>query len=308
MHKQILIGLFVVTSCFADIPEMQQDLLQVSEIRIAEKKDTIARDFAKRDYLAKATYAVTAGSVLWLGYKWGMFNFLLPDSIAAKDEQNSLPEIKDPSKVLEYLAQLVAHIKEKDAATQKHFTTLDAKNEPAGHWFINGIKYVGWTGVTIAGSIIIQTQWQHFFEYALATPTFHWFLGRHSIISTIDVLRRNVYKLTDVNQSSEFNTEHRRGEAKVALESLVRNIEELAAFTDYYMEQLDQDLVYKQKMDSISRYLFNITNEFLQKIQPILENPAGNTTAVACVDDYKNDVSAYIKRCQLFEEEFVEQD
>jgi hypothetical protein len=267
--------------------------------RIMQLQKMYEQNFKIRTHLAKATYIATAGSLLWIGYKWGLFDWMLPTKIASNASPNPsftpIDQIKDQKQIIEYLKIFETF----------RLQTLEARKEiQNGNWFINGIKYVGWTGVSIAGSIILHTKWSSFFSYALSEPSFKWFLSNHSIIATVDRLKRSVQALSSPNMPAEFSTEYHTKALIPALESLIRNTEQFIAFIDYYLPMLEENVVKKEAMNDISRYLFNITNDFLQKINPILEDPTNQMALLPIIDEYRADVATFINRCKVFEEEF----
>lgn len=283
---------------------------QLDESRIEQLKMNYAHNFKMRAHLAKVTYAITAGSMLWLGYKWGAFDWLL-SSKAAAVAPLAVPVIADPTsasplQIAEYFKARQTYDQAKDAALNALFAQIEKNDEKAGNWFINGAKYVGWTGVSIIGGLLVQSKWHSLFSYVLAEPSFKWFLMNHSIVSTIEGFKRSVQALTSPNLPSEFSQEYHTMAIDPALESIVRNIEQYIAFTDFYLDQLDEEMIHKQAMDSVPRYLFNLTNDFLAKIHVVIINPAGQVTAPAIVDEYKADVVTCINRCKVFEKEFVE--
>ena len=63
-------------------------------------------------------------------------------------------------------------------------------------------------------------------------------------------------------------------------------------------------MVKKEAMDGIARYLFNITNDFLKKINPVLKDPTNQSALLPIIDEYRADVATFINRCKVFEEEF----
>src|SRR5206468_914651 len=106
--------------------------------------------------------------------------------------------------------------------------------------------------------------------------------------------KRNVKVLTERTIPAEYSMVYHSQATIPALESLVRNLEELIAFTEYYLETLDQTMVYDQKMDSTARYLFNASNDFFKTIAPIIQDPNSSQSGVALIDEFKSDVSAWI--------------
>ena len=276
--------------------------------RIAELQKMYEHNFAIRDRLAKATYIATAGSLVWLGYKWGLFDSLLPGKVTSTASTAiAVPKVKDQdiSKIWHYLDAFSGYLELKSASDTAHFEALDAKKEVQnGHWFINGIKNIGWSGVTIAGTLIMNSKWYSFYGYVLAEPSFKWFLSNHSIISTIDRLKRSVQALSSPNMPVEFSQEYHTKALIPAIESIIRNTEQFIAFIDFYLPILEEDVVKKEAMDGIARYLFNITNDFLNKINPVLKDPTNQSALLPIIDEYRADVATFINRCKVFEEEF----
>lgn len=277
---------------------------RLDEGRIQILKEKFTSNFVMRNRLSHLTYAVTAGSLAWFAYKWGLFDYFMPGK--KKADVIEIPEVTDPSKTFEYLVKLVAYLKTNEAALKERIEALETKADiPQGNIIVRGIKYVGWSGLTIIGSIIVQYKWQKFFDYILATPSFSWFFSHHSILHTIEGLKRSIKVLSETNIPVEYSVAYHSQATIPACESLVRNLEELIAFTEFYLETIDPDIVYGQKMDSTARYLFNASNDFFKKLQPILQNPSTSQAPIAVIDDFKSDLSAWINRCTLFEREFV---
>ncbi len=287
-----------------DIKPQTQGVYQLDEARIAQLKKKFESNFTMRSRLSKLTYIATAGSLAWLAYKWGCFDYFLPAKKAT--EVSLVPEVTDPAKTFDYLVKLVAYLKTNETALKERIEVLETKNDVQhGNIVVRVIKYVGWSGISIIGSLVVHYKWQRFFDYVLAQPSFSWFFSHHSILQTIEGLKRNVKVLTEHKVPTQYSMIYHAEATVPAIESLVRNLEELIAFTEYYLETLDQTMVYEQKMDSIARYLFNASNDFFKNIAPIIQDPSTAQAPIAVIDDFKADLNAWINRCTLFEREFI---
>lgn len=272
--------------------------------RIALLQDLYEQNFKIRAHLAKATYAVTAGSLLWLGYKWGCFDWMLPKSHVTISEMPApaAPTLDDPTKMLDYLKAQEVYSKTLCARIAALETVK--KDVQWSNWLVDNVKNIGWSGVTIATSLIVQSKWYAFFGYALTEPSFKWFLSHHSIISTVDRFKRSVQALSSTHLPIEFSQEYHTKALIPAVVGLIRNTEQFIAFIEFYLPKLEEDVVKKEAMEGIGRYLFNITNDFLIKINPILNDPAAHASLIPMVDEYRADIATFINRCKVFEEEF----
>ncbi len=275
--------------------------------RITQLQKMYEQNFKLRTHISRATYLAMSGSLLWLGYKLGYFDWMLPGKVASTTtlgEQLPIPKLADyAGNVTGYDAAMEVYHKSNSARIAAIEASKDIQN---GNWLINGISNVGWTGITIAGSLIVQSKWSSFFIYALSEPSFKWFLNNHSIISIIDRLKRSAQALSSPNMQAEFSTEYHSKLLIPSVEALIRNTEQFIAFIDYYLPILEEDVVTKEAMNDISRYLFNITNDFLQKINPLLKDPASQSHAslLPIIDEYRADMVTFNNRCKVFEEEF----
>lgn len=272
--------------------------------RITLLQDLYEQNFKIRSHLAKATYAVTAGSLIWLGYKWGFFDWMLPKAHVTISEIPApvAPTLDDPTKMLDYLK--AQEVYSKVLCTRIAALESVKKDVQWSNWLVDNAKNIGWSGVTIATSLIVQSKWYAFFGYALTEPSFKWFLSHHSIISTIDRLKRSVQALSSTHMPAEFSNEYHMKALVPAVIGLIRNTEQFIAFIEFYLPMLEEDVVKKEAMDGIGRYLFNITNDFLMKIDPILIDPAAHASLIPIIDEYRADVATFINRCKVFEEEF----
>ena len=185
----------------------------LDDAAVTAQKVSIAKDFTRRNYMAKASYTMLAAGSLWFAYKWGLFDSLLgkkesalptlpvlpeatpvlPANVDALNHDQLLPMVKvlaerakdqhDVNKILVEYAQ----------DQSKKIASLETKHlEGKAHWFIEGVKYVGLTGFSMIAGIVVQSKWQKFYNYALAEPTFDWFYGSHSMLNRIDSLRYHV--------------------------------------------------------------------------------------------------------------------
>ncbi len=222
-------------------------------------------------------------------------------------DRPTIADPSDPAQVAIYLKANELFHREREPLYTKIDDIAKASNEEkAGNWFVNGAKYVGWTGVTIIGGLLVQSKWHAIFNYVLAEPSFRWFLSNHTIISTIEGFKRSVQAVTSPHLAAGFSQEYHAMAIDPALESIVKNVEQYIAFTDFYLDQLDEEMIHAQAMDSVPRYLFNLTNDFLVKINSAIINPAEHAGASAIVDEFKADMITCINRCKVFEKEFVD--
>lgn len=280
-----------------DITRSNNDAYELDSHRIAQLQMMYEENFKLRSILAHATYAATATSLAWLGYKWGLFDWMLPtklSSVVSTSLAASTTPLAEDSKKSAIIAYINARFKAID----------EKKDIENGHWLLSGIKSVGWSGMTIAGSLIVQSKWYSFFNYVLAEPSFKWFLSNHNIISTIDRLKRSVQALSSSHMPAEFSQEYHTKSLVPTIESLIRNTEQFIAFIDFYLPLLSKDVVQKEAMDGISRYLFNVTNDFLKKMNEVLLDPINQSNLLPVIDEYRADLVAFINRCKVFEEEF----
>ncbi len=287
-----------------DLTHNDDEPYKLEQDRITQLTKMYEHNFSVRDKLAKATYIITAGSLIWLGYKWGLFDWMLPKAaVSSAAASGTLAEITDPSKMFEYLKKFYAAYR---ALEEKVMAADKAKSEAqSGYWLVEGIKSVGWSGVTIATSLIVQSKWSSFFGYALVEPSFKWFISTHSIISTIDRVKRSVQALSNPNMSAEFSSEYHKKALVPAIESIVRNTEQFIGFMDYYLPLLDEEVVKKEAIDDVPRYIFNITNDFLQKINPVLKDASNQAALIPVIDEYRADIATVVNRCKIFEDEFI---
>lgn len=287
-----LLLIYSFSSCAADIP-----LLQLDDESIAQEKLRIISDFTKRDYLAKVSYTALAGGTLWCAYKWGLFDYFRSKNPA---ELPALPEDTQVThdQLLPMVVALIQHTKDQS----KEIKLLKAQNlEGKSHWFIEGIKYVGLTGFSILAGILVQSKWQKFFNYALAEPTFDWFYTSHSMMSRIDSLRFHIANSIDTTGAiSQAALDYHHDAIVPTLDTLQKNLLELIAFSEFYFDRLDSDLVLKYNLDGAPRYLFNTTNDFFTALKDALDNQ-DRAKALALTDAFRAEVANYNKDCQSFE-------
>ncbi len=267
----------------------------LEESSLAQAKKKISTDFARRDKLAKVSYGVLGAGLLWFAYQWGAFDFLLGKNETLEKVPEKLEKAILDAEHKEKLFALLAAL---HAQYQKN---AEGKNHKIIHWIIEGVKYVGLTGVTMVAGILVQAKWRKFFDYALADATFDWFFSGHSIVSRVDALKYHVSNGIDVSPLVPQATVDYHAQAIEPIVGVIlKNIVELDAFCEYYLEKADQDLVFAQKMDGAPRYLFNLTNDFLAKITAALAAD-NRIVALAAIDEFKVDLSAFIRDCQAFE-------
>jgi|ERR1700733_315198 len=284
--------------------------IQLDESHIQEYKAKIAKDFLLRQYLAKGTKVVGAATAVWIAYKWGLLDGLIKCVFPGKEK----PEIMSKEFMDKFaeLAKQVAEIKDRLPANPADKPAIKIENAaaPVGstvNFLMKGIKALGSQTMSIMFWIVINTKIQHFYEYAFAKPSFEWFFAHHSVLATIDGVRRNIQVITDVNVPAEYTIEYHNRALNPALQSIARTLEEFIAFIDYYVDRIDQDIVHEQAMDTVSRYIFNIANDFLKKIDHIMHGSTDQSMALALVNDFKSDITHVIHRCRIFEKEFVDQ-
>lgn len=274
--------------------------IQLDEARIDQAKIKMAKDFVFRSYLAKGTSIAGAATAVGLAYRWGLLDGIINLFLPAKQKQEMVPS--------EMANKLLDLIKRVAVLEGKIAIEPGVKKDAAistGNYFINGVKVFGSTTLSIISTLIINAKVQHFYDYAFAKPSFEWFFMHHSVIATIDGVRRHVQVITDLNVPAEYNLEYHNRALNPALQSIARTLEEFIAFLEYYLAKADQDIVHEQAMDTLPRYLFNIGNDFFKKIEEILHGSADQSSAMALVNDFKADMTNAIHRCRGFEREFL---
>lgn len=271
----------------------QDGVLELQTTRIEQLRDKFAQNFALRDRLKYLSYAAQ-GSFFILGlYQLGFFNGL----ISNKDLPQLTGKCQDAKDMAKRLALLEKSV--------THLQTLSGNKSNSGHfeWILNGAKTMSqWFVLGLVGMKV-----SHLKNYVEATPRFSWFFSTHSITDRIDVLKRGILKsMEDTHTANAFNIQYNAKTIAPDLQTLAHNLEELISFTEYYFDQLDQELLIKHGMDMQPRYLFNISNDFFKAISTVLkEQPHDSIKALLLVDDFRTDIITAIKRCQFFERDFL---
>lgn len=276
-------------------------LYKISEQQVIQEKARVSKDFERRKYFARASYGILIGGSIWFAYKWGMFDFLFGKSEAAQAANIVLPEkveVFDKETILPILAALIA----KDKAKAEEIKLLkDEYDSSKGHWLVNGIKYVGVAGFSMIAGIVVQSKWKTFFDYALAEPTFDWFLDRHTMLAKVDSLRFHVSDALNTDPSvPDYVIERHVKAIAPALEVLYKNLLELISFSEFYIDPIDPELVRKYGMDSAPRFMFNTTNDFFADLDGALTSK-DRAKALYIIDTFKLELTNYIKDCRAFE-------
>ncbi|CAN5173266.1 hypothetical protein BH09DEP1_BH09DEP1_4900 [soil metagenome] len=286
-NKNSLFCLLLVYS-FATCAVDSIPLLQMKDEEIAQEKARISSDFIKRGYLAKASYTMLAAGTIWFAYKWGLFDYVL----GKQEAPAALPKtIADNEKLRPIVKAMLEKI---NINEQKNL-------EGKAHWFIEGVKYVGVAGFSMLAGIVVQSKWQSLFNYALAEPTFDWFYGCHSMLNRIDSLRYHIANAIDTTGAAPSATlEYHSKAIAPTLETLQANLKELIAFSEYYLDKLDQETVAQYNLDGAARFLFNTSNDFFAALHDALDTQ-DRAKALALTDAFRAELSNYNKDCQSFE-------
>ena len=300
MNKNSLFCLLLVYS-FAVTASDSIPLLQIKDAEVAQEKTRISTDFTRRSYLAKASYSILGAGSLWFAYKWGLFDYFTgkkEDPVLASLPKDALTAESNHDQRLALLNVVVDHCKD----LAKELKDLKTKQlEGKAHWFIEGAKYVGLTGFSIIGGIVVQSKWQTFFNYALAEPTFDWFYGSHSMLNRIDSLRYHIANSIDnTGATPAAMLEFHQKAIAPTLETLEANLKELIAFSEYYFDKLDQATVAQYNLDGAARYLFNASNDYFAALHDALA-AQDRSKALALTDAFRAELSNYNKDCQSFE-------
>ncbi len=263
-------------------------VMQLSEERITSLIQEYEKNFALRNKLSYGSFAINA-ALIGIGlYQFGLLDFILPKKI-------DMPDNLHPSD----MAYQVALLKQEMGQLRSMFSINPPTTRLA--WLWNGVKYMGYLTVLAVGS----TKALQIKNYVEATPSFIWFFSRHSILDHLEVLRRSVLVLTIKNLPLEYSEEYHNASLEPSLLSLARNVEEFIAFLSYYNQQLDQELLLANNMESKPRYLFNAANSFFTKFNELMRDEEKKKEAIALIDDFRSDLSALIKECHFFEKEVL---
>lgn len=276
-------------------------LHKIAEEQVTQEKAQINKDFERRKYFARASYGILIGGSLWFAYKWGMFDFLWKKEGANQAGNIALPEkIEEFNKetILPILTVLIARDK---AKTEELKILKDEHDANKGHWLINGIKYVGVAGFSMIAGIVVQSKWKSFFDYALAEPTFDWFLDRHSMLAKVESLRFHVNNAIDPDPSvPNYVVERHLQAIAPALELLYKNLLELISFSEFYTDKIDAEILKKYGMDSAPRFIFNTANDFFIDLDAAF-TADNRAKAILVIDTFKLELTNYIKDCRAFE-------
>jgi hypothetical protein len=309
MNRKNIFLCLLVTYSFgifsADIP-----LLKLEDQMIATEKARISADFTKRGYLAKASYAALAAGTLWFAYKWGMFDYFKTNKPAEVSPPLEVPVAIPVEQITSGNVLAMVATLQKNSVNQatkiieqsKELELLKQKNlEGKMHWLIEGAKYVGLTGFSILGGIVVQSKWQNLFNYALAEPTFDWFYGSHSMLNRIDSLRYHIANSIDTTGATpQASLDFHHDAIAPTLDTVHKNLKELIAFSEYYFDNLDAAIVAQCNLDGAPRYLFNTANDFFDAVKDAID-AQDRAKALALTDAFRAELTNYNKDCQSFE-------
>lgn len=288
-----------VSHTIAILPNAE-GFIQLDEIRINAVREKFEQNFKMRHYLSYGSFAIN-GALLALGlHQLGVLNLVWPvkEVVPLAPSKTVSPAEFVSKTVFDY------HLKEvnqKIGELQKKLE-LQQKTTRLG-WIWNGTKSLG--SYAVIGLFLLKAQ--QIKNYIEAQPSFARF-DRHGLTDRVIILRETIKALTDLSTPFvEDGIAYHKDAIRPMVESIVRNLEELIAFMDYYFATLDQEMVHKQSMDTIARYLFNTGNDFLMKINSALQNNEYTPEMVAYTDELKNELIMIYNRCILFEKEFVAQ-
>ena len=275
-------------------------VIQLDAERIASLVEEYEKNFALRHKLSYGSFAINA-ALIGIGlYQLGFLDFLIPGkAVPAMDLNKICPDLPLEQSVAKLLA--LVSIAEQRITRLEAAVSLQQPSPSRLLWLWNGVKYMG----SLTMFALVSTKALQIKNYVEATPSFIWFFSRHSILDHLEVLRRSVLVLTINNLPLEYNAEYHNASLEPALLSLARNIEEFIAFLSYYTQQLDQELLVANNMESKSRYLFNASNDFFMKFNELMRDEQKKKEAIGIIDDFKSDMSALIKECHFFEKEVL---
>lgn len=278
-------------------------MLQLDEARIETLYKKYDSNFKKRGYLKYGALVLQAGVIGLTLYNIGLLDSFLPSTMNLPFHINFGKKNSIDNQLQEFAKWKTEMSAWKEEIIKK-FPEL-AKNMPASTsrfgWMWGGIKSLS---SYLALSLFI-TKVAQINNYVEVEPTFAWFFSKHSISDRIEVLKRSVKALSDFNMPAIYSVEYHTKSIVPALQSLARNVEEFVAFMNYYFGRLDQNLVIKNGMESQSRYIYQMSNDFLKKMHDSLNSQPGLVT-LALVDEYKADMVTCIKKCQFFERDLQE--
>ncbi len=267
----------------------EMGLIQLDEHRIHELRERIKYNFMRRNQLSYGSSALAAG-VFAIGlYQFGVFNLLMPaPKIEPANPENIASRLK-------FLEETVKRLVEKENIQQR-VSRFD--------WLLNSAKSLtSFFTLAVASTKMMQIK-----NYIEAKPTIAYFLSRYNLLERVEVLRKTVASAVQPLDDEIHSLDYHRRAILPMLQSIAIHLEKFVAYTDYYFESQDKELVQKQKMEDQSRRLYNLSNSFLRKMHEKLSMTRLPADILATVEEFKSDLALSIKRCTFFEKEFVEQD
>lgn len=243
----------------------------------------------RRNQLSYGSSALAAG-VFAIGlYQFGVFNLLMPaPKIEPANPENIASRLK-------FLEETVKRLVEKENIQQR-VSRFD--------WLLNSAKSLtSFFTLAVASTKMMQIK-----NYIEAKPTIAYFLSRYNLLERVEVLRKTVASAVQPLDDEIHSLDYHRRAILPMLQSIAIHLEKFVAYTDYYFESQDKELVQKQKMEDQSRRLYNLSNSFLRKMHEKLSMTRLPADILATVEEFKSDLALSIKRCTFFEKEFVEQD
>ncbi len=265
-------------------------LLQLDEQRIALLVQKYEKNFKVRDYFKHSALVVNAACVGIILHHLGAFDFLL----RLKKSDLTPTDYKDISYEL---AKLKVRVDQQQA-----LMGIPLKQGYL-EWIWGGVKNLSqWVVLTAVLAKLAQIK-----NYVEVAPSFVWFFTHHEITARVDLLKRNVKAISDFNIPVDYSFAYHSRAIEPTLHTIAKNLEEFIAFMDFYFDRLDKDLIEKQKLDTLSRYLFNVSNDFFKKIHAALKDIQNQQTSPApmIIDEFISELKTVTKRCQFFEKDFV---
>lgn len=267
----------------------EMGLIQLDEHRIHELRERIKYNFMRRNQLSYGSSALAAG-VFAIGlYQFGVFNLLMPaPKIEPANPENIASRLK-------FLEETVKRLVEKENIQQR-VSRFD--------WLLNSAKSLtSFFTLAVASTKMMQIK-----NYIEAKPTIAYFLSRYNLLERVEVLRKTVASAVQPLDDEIHSLDYHRRAILPMLQSIAIHLEKFVAYTDYYFESQDKELVQKQKMEDQSRRLYNLSNSFLKKMHEKLSMTSLPADILATVEEFKSDLALSIKRCTFFEKEFVQED
>ncbi len=269
--------------------------IQLQEDHIALLQNKYYQNFSMRHYLRYASRALQVGLLGASLYQLGFFDYLLSFK---KNYVNP-----NPKSTVDEIAFLKEEIKKiHDVMDPAKFQHDKKMWESFGKKLWEGAKSMSaWVTLSVCVAKVTQIN-----NYVETQPTFNWFFGHHSMVDYVEMLKKSFILLMHP-QVPEYVKEQHRQNIEPTLQSLARNLTEFIAFMNFYLDTIDSELLHNNNMDTQARYLFNVSNDFFAKIGMIIKNEAMINEALPTLDSFKSDLVDGIKRCQLFENEMLQQ-